>query len=113
MTFLGTMRSNRRGLSRTMIQTAGREEKSTIVWHEKEQGRITLSSYAVRTKSKGMKCVLLLSNFPDMATLGVTKDDGHLKTSLFKLYDFTKGGTDITGISSITYLFYYFIPKSF
>ena len=80
-----------------MANTEGREDNSTIVYFEKESGKITLTSYMVPTKSKGKKCVLLLSNYPDLAALGVTKDDGKKKSSLFKLYDYSMGGVDIVG----------------
>lgn len=56
-----------------------------------------MTSYCVVTKSKGKKVVLLLTNIPNLATLGVTKDDGKKKTALNKVYDFTKVGTDVNG----------------
>lgn len=55
---------------------------------------MTLNSYVVPTKSKGNRNVLLLSTVSPV-TLGVTKDDGVRKPAIYKLYDFTKGGTDI------------------
>ena len=97
MTVLGTMRSNRKGVHKEMVNTEGREDNSTIVYFEKESGKISLTSYMVSTKSKGKKCVLLLSNYPDFAALGVTRDDGKKKSSLFKLYDYSMGGVDIVG----------------
>ena len=52
-----------------------------------------LCSYAVKTKSKGMKSVLLLSAM--RVLLGVTR--GKRKPAIFKAYDFTKGGTSGAG----------------
>ena len=97
MTFLGTMRSNRLGVANEMKSTDAREDKSAVVWFEKENGRTTLTSYVRKTKSKGWKAILLLSNLVGFPTMGITKDDGHFKTALNKLYDFLKCGTDISG----------------
>ena len=36
---------------------------------------------------------MLLSTTPPI--LGITKDDGKSKLGIYKVYDFTKGGTDI------------------
>ena len=43
--------------------------------------------------SKAKKNVILLSTAPPI--LGITKDDGKSKLGIYKVYDFTKGGTDI------------------
>ena len=80
-----------------MKEIQNREENSTVVWHEKEKGKMTLSSYCVKTKSKGKKIVLLLSNYPNLPILGVTQDDLKCKTALFKMYDFSMIGTDVSG----------------
>ena len=53
-----------------------------------------MTSYAVNTKSKGKKNVLVLSTLPLL--MGVTKDDGKDKPAIIKLYNFTKIGTDIS-----------------
>ena len=45
----------------------------------------------LKTKS-GKKNLLLLSTMRPI--MGVTKDDGKQKPGLYKLYDFTTGGTD-------------------
>ena len=84
-----------------MLKIKNREPNSTIIWTETERGRFTITSYVRVTKSKGVKNILLLSNDTEMAFLGVTKDDGFKKTALFKLYDFLKGGTDISGNNQI------------
>lgn len=50
-------------------------------------------SYVVKNKSSGLRNVLMLSSVQPL--LGVTKDDNKFKPAIYKLYDFTKGGTDI------------------
>ena len=70
--------------------------KSVIVCSEdsdEQDGPLSLSSYAVKTATKEKKNVLLLSTLAPM--LATTKDDNRNKLALYKLYDFTKGGTDI------------------
>ena len=54
---------------------------------------MTFSSYTPPTKSRGKHNVLLLSTVPPL--LGVTKDDSVINPAICKLYDFTKGGTDV------------------
>ena len=54
---------------------------------------MTLNSYVAPTKSKGKKNVLILSTVSPI--LGITKDDSVRKPTIYKLYDFTKGGTDV------------------
>ena len=46
-----------------------------------------------KTKSSGKQNALLLSTVPWL--LATTKDDNKSKTAIYKLYDFSKGGTDI------------------
>ena len=103
ISFCGTLRSNRKGVHQDFIKTEGRAENSTIVWFDQSRANVTLSSYCVSTKSKGKKCVLLLASIPDLPTMGVTKDDNHRKTALFKYYDFSMMGTDVCG--KYNYLF--------
>lgn len=96
MTFLGTLRKNRRGLTPNMKKTHGRDHLSTIVWFEKTGSKkLSLTSYVSKSKSKGWKNILVLSSIPNLATIGFTKDDTKKKSGLIKVYDFTKGGTDI------------------
>ena len=66
MTLIGTIRKNRKGLHNVMKEIAGREDNSTVVWWEAEQGRASVTSYVVNTKSKGKKNVLVLSSYPDL-----------------------------------------------
>ena len=95
MMLISTMRSNRKGLAKAMKDVQDREENSTIVWHEKAKGKMTVTSYTPLTKSSGMKNILALSTIPNLPSLGVTRDDGKVKSALLKTYDMTKGGTDI------------------
>ena len=82
-----------------MLDTKDRHDKSTVVWHKVDPSTpyLTISSYQVRTKSKGDKIVLLLSSYPEIPTLGLTTDDSHFKSMAYKVYDFTKIGTDVQG----------------
>ena len=57
---------------------------------------MVLISYVVNTKSKGKKNVLALTTMRPL--LGVTKDDDKVKPAIPKLYDYTKGGTDIVDL---------------
>ena len=65
---------------------------SSKTFWEKENGHLVLSSYVVKT-STGKKNVLMLSTVQPLH--GVTRDDKKKKPAIFKLYDFTKGGTDV------------------
>ena len=47
----------------------------------------------VKTKSSEKRNVLLLSSVPPL--LATTKDDSKSKPAIYKLYDFSKGETDI------------------
>ena len=53
---------------------------------------MSISPYVVKT-CKGKKNVILLSTAPPI--LDITKDDGKSKLRIYKVYDLTKGGTDI------------------
>ena len=67
-----------------------RDKSSEIYWDGNSP--LSISSYVAKT-SKGKKNVILLSTTPPI--LGITKDDGKSKLGIYKVYDFTKGGTDI------------------
>lgn len=54
--------------------------------------KLVLHSYVVKSKSSGLRNVLMLSSVEPL--LGVTKDDKEFKPAIYKLYDLTKGGTD-------------------
>ena len=91
ITMIGTLQMNRVGIPPQMKEFKERECFSTEVYWE-ENGNTNLSSYVVKT-SKGKKNVLLLSTVEPI--LGTTKYDEAHKPALYKLYDFSKGGTDI------------------
>ena len=93
ITSVDTMRHNRKGLPKEIKSMEGREPKSSIVYWEKNHQKLTLTTYVVNTKSSGKKNIIVLSFMPPL--LGLTKDDDKSKPAIIKLYDFTKGGTDI------------------
>jgi hypothetical protein len=93
ITAVGTIMTNKKGVHEAIKTTNGRENNSYKVFWEKEKGKMSIHSYVVKTKSTGMKNVLVLSTLPPL--LGTTKDDGKHKPALLKFYDFSKGGTDI------------------
>ena len=70
-----------------------RELFSYQFFWESIENKLMLHSYVVSTKNSGKRNVLLLSTAP--AYLSITKDDGKKKPAIYKLYDFTKGGTDV------------------
>ena len=92
ITTVGTLNTNRIGIPDEIKQTKDREEFSATC-HVNSSGNLYLTSYAVRTKSKGKKNILVLSTMRSLP--GATRDDGYHKPAIIKLYDFTKGGTDI------------------
>lgn len=91
ITMLGTMQANRVGIPPVIKETKDREILSIETYWEKNGSR-NISSYVVKT-SKGKKSVIVLSTLDPIR--GVTKDDEKKKPASYKLYDFTKGGTDI------------------
>ena len=93
ITIVGTMRHNRKGLPKEIKSMEGRESNSSIVYWEKKEQKLTLTTYVVSTKSKGLKNIIVLASTPPL--LGQTKDDGKCKPGIIKFYDFNKGGTDI------------------
>ena len=92
ITCVGTLQSNRRGIPDAIKQTNGREPFSYKYFWESEKGRLVLHSYVVKTKSTGLRNVLLLSTVQPI--LGVSKNPKK-KPAIYKLYYYTKGGTDI------------------
>ena len=78
-----------------MKEHRNREPLSSVAWHESAEGKMSVVSYVVNTKSRGKKNILVLCTIPNLATVGVTRDDGKVKPAAIKVYDFTKGGTDI------------------
>ena len=92
ITTVGTLNTNRIGIPDEIKQTKDREEFSATC-HVDSSGNLYLTSYAVQKKSKDKKNVLVLSTMHPLP--GATRDDGYHKPAIIKLYDFTKGGTDI------------------
>ena len=93
ITLVGTLQSNRIGLPDELKNPKERSEfESTIHW-EKQHGNIALCTYTTKTKSKGMKNILVMSTMQPL--LGLTKDDDKHKPAVIKFYDFTKGETDV------------------
>ena len=95
ITSIGTMMSNRIGIPDAAKDIKHREPYSTRIFWEVENAELVLSSYCPST-AKGIKNVLLLSTVQPL--LGVTKDDDKAKPAIYKLYDFTKGGTDVADL---------------
>ena len=92
VTCIGTLMANRKGIPADLKKVEHREALSTEFYWEKE-GDLILGSYVVSTSTKKKKNVLMLSTLKPI--LGTTIDDNKKKAALYKLYDFTKGGTDI------------------
>ena len=69
ITCLRTSNSNRKGLSKENQETKGREKKSWISC-KSNKGEVTLNSYVMKTKSSGMRNILVLqtTNLADYAT---------------------------------------------
>lgn len=82
--------TNKRRVHEAIKTTNSRDSNSYKVLWEKEKRKLSIHSYVVKTKSTGMKNVLLLST-----TKGTTKHDGKDEPALLKFYVFSKGGTDI------------------
>ena len=89
MTCVGTMRHNRKGLPKEVVYYKDREPFSTVVYWEKDKQKLTLTSYVVPTKSKGLKNIIVLASQPPL--LGITMDDDKYKPAIIKFYDFSKG----------------------
>ena len=93
ITTLGTMEAKRIGIPSELEDTKGCEVSSTTCHFEKKDKNLCLNTYTVKTKSTDMKNVFMLSTLRPLK--GITKDDQKEKPALYKLYDLTKGGTDI------------------
>ena len=55
---------------------------------------MSVTSYTATTKSKGKKNVVTLSTMRPMDAC--TENDDKFKPQIFKFYDFSKGGTDMS-----------------
>lgn len=92
ITMLGTFQNNRKGVPAYLKETKDKEVLSNEIFWLNGENHMSLSSYTVKTASKGKKNVLMLSTMD--IPLGTTIDDGKNKMAHYKLYDFTMGGTD-------------------
>ena len=92
VTVVGTLNINRRGIPPELKTITGREDNSYMALFEDSNKKMSLHSYAVTTKSTGRRNVLLLTTMNPI--MGVTKD-AKKKPAIFRLYDVTKGGTDV------------------
>ena len=61
ITAVGTLVSNRKGLPKEFVKSAGRKEFSYEILWNADDVRMTLHSSVVKTKSTGLRNVLLLS----------------------------------------------------
>ena len=74
ITCVGTLRANRKGIFVEVKSTNERLPLSYQCYWEAEEKKLVLHSYVVKTKSTGLRNVLLLSTV--QPHLGITKDDG-------------------------------------
>ena len=88
MTMIGTFQSNRKGFP-AELKKPGPNKTSSIFYQV--DGPLVLAQYCTVTKSKGAVSIVILTTRTPMD--GVTQDDQQ-KPAIFKLYDFTKTGTD-------------------
>ena len=86
------LQANRKGIPEEVKHVGSRDSNSYEVFWD-ESGKLVLNSYIVNTKSSGKRNVLLLSTMHPI--LGTAKDNLQLKPAIYKLYDYTRGGTDI------------------
>ena len=91
ITSIGTMQINRKGIPLAIKDVKDRQPLSSEIYWQQD-GPLILSTYVVKTATV-KKNVLLLSTLRPI--LGTTMDDNRDKLAQYKLYDFTKGGTDI------------------
>ena len=92
ITTVGKLQTNRKGIPEEVKHVGSLDSYSYEVFWD-ESGKLVLNSYIVNTKSSGKRNVLLLSTMYPI--LGTAKDKLRLKPAICKLYDYTKGGTDI------------------
>ena len=90
---------NKAGIPNELKDVKSREELLTETYWE-VGGSKTLISYVVKT-SNGKKNVMALSTMSSL--LGNITDDNKRKPAILKLYDFTKGGTDVVDQKMGTY----------
>ena len=92
ITTIGTIQANRKGIPSEIKQVHNRDNGSyKVFWNEPEKN-INLNSFIVNSKTTGKRNILILSTMQPI--FGISKDQKK-KPALYKLYDYTKGGTDI------------------
>ena len=88
------MRHNRRGIPMDLKSVEGREVYSTVVLFENNAEQyVSLTSYVVKTKSKGLKNVIWCSTARNI--LGTEKEGTRHKPGVGKRYDFCKGKLNV------------------
>ena len=93
ITTVGTVNTTRIGIPDELKTATDRDECSATCHFESKEKTVCLITYILKTKSKGKENVLLLSTVRPVKKK--TKDDKKDKPAIYKLYDFTKGATDI------------------
>ena len=73
ITSVGTLQSNRKGISAEIKEIKDRETNSYEIYCEKDNGISNLHSYVAKTKISGKRNILLLSTVPPF--LATTKND--------------------------------------
>ena len=95
ITSLGTMMHNRVGIPKELKDVTGAETFSSEIYYQKD-GNLKFIRYVVKKKKSGAerkaKAVIMITTLDPLR--GITDDDKKKPASI-KLYDFTKGGTDI------------------
>ena len=92
ITSVGIIHANRKGSHAELQTFNGRDAGSYEIYWNVPGKQINLNSYIVNTKSSRKRNVLMLSRLNPI--LEIAKNF-KAKPALYKLYDFTKGGTDI------------------
>ena len=90
MTVVGTMRSDKAGITKEMKETKSRESPSTLYAYNTDTKPV-LVSYVIKTKP-GVKNVLVLSS---MHRNALTTRDERKKPHVITFYAGTKGGVDV------------------
>ena len=86
------MKTGRRGIPKELLDVKDREVHSKTMHYELTEKDLALCTYTTLPKSGSKKNVVVLTTCRPLR--GQTKDD-KAKPSVYKLYDFTKVGTDI------------------
>ena len=93
ITTVGTLQANRKGIPEEVKHFGSRDSNSYEVFWD-ESGKLILNSYIVNTKFRKIQ-VPEKETYCCYPILGTVKDNLRLKPAIYKLYEYTKGGTDI------------------